>query len=191
VAAAEPGTRTAADYPPLIQRPDIDGVKVVSDVVLESGLSKHVGYFVAITGIRVLTLEDESVVYGCAEDEFAGTLGQVRQHRRAEHGVSLGGRRKTHKSVAEAEAAGDLDAGPLVLPAETGSMTLRDFMRVAGEIDQWAVVLENLEQRLAEAIEQRDEARIEARAATRELATMKRKLARAMGLEIVNTPEEH
>jgi len=180
----------AKAYPPKFERPDIDGIKVVSDVVFESPLSKYVGRFVPVTGVRVLTLENGEVVHGCADDEFAGTLGQVRQHRRADHGVSLGGRRRTHKSAAEAEAAGDVDA-PLVLPAETGSMTMRDFFSVAAQIDEWAVVLENMERQLEAVTEERDQLRIEARAAAKELATIKKRIARAMNLEIVSTPEEN
>lgn len=177
-------------YPPKFERPDIDGVKVVSDVVLESGLSKHVGRFIPVTGVRVLTLEDESTLHGCADCEFAGTLGQVRQHRRAEHGVSLGGRSKrTHKTVAEAEAAGDTDQ-PVVLPSDTGSMTMRDFFATAQLIDEWGTVLESLEQQLEAVTEERDRLRIEVRVVTRERDSIRKKVARAMGLTIVSTSED-
>lgn len=183
---------TAADYPPKFERADIDGVKVVSDVVYESPLSKHVGRFIPVTGIRILTLEDETEVKGCSDCDFAGTLGQVRQHRKAEHGVSMGGptRARTHKSAADADAAGDVDR-PITLPADVASMTMRDFFTTAALIDDWATVLENLERQVEELTEERVELRGELRAATRELGSFRKKVAKAMGLDIISTPEEN
>lgn len=182
---------SSEDYPPKFVREDIDGVKVVSDVVYESGLSKHVGKFIPVTGIRVLTLEDDVELKGCADCEFAGTLGQVRVHRKAEHGVSMGGARRgvTYKSVEDADAAGDVDR-PLVLPADTASMTMRDFFTTAALIDDWGTVLEQLEQQVADLTEERNQLRVDLRAVTRDRDSMRRRMAKAMGLKIVTTDEE-
>lgn len=180
------------DYPPKFIREDIDGVKVVSDVVYESGLSKHVGKFIPVTGIRVLTLEDGSTVMGCADDEFAGSLGQVRVHRKADHGVSMGGARpgRTHKSAADVDAAGEADR-PLVLPADTASMTMRDFFTTAALIDDWGSVLEQLEKQVEELTEERNQLRGELRTVTRERDGIRKKVAKAMGLDIITTPEDN
>jgi hypothetical protein len=180
----------AAAYPPKFERQDIDGVKVLTDEVYESPLSKHVGKFIPVHGVRVLTLEDETIVYGCADCEFAGTLGQVRQHRGSDHGVSMGGnpRRRRHKSAADAEAAGDTDE-QLVLPRETLSMTLHDFLQTATLLDQWGSVLEGLEKRVEELVEENAELRVNLRNVTKDRDGIRRKVARAMGLEVITTEE--
>lgn len=82
----------AVEYPPAFVREEIDGVKVVKDVVYASPLSKVLGRFVPMHGVRELTLDDESVVYGCRDCPFTGAgPGVVRGHRRADHALAEDG----------------------------------------------------------------------------------------------------
>lgn len=181
-------------YPPLFERStvttEVDGRqvtrKVVKDEVYASGLSKHVGHLIPVHGVRVLTLDDGDVVYGCRDCEKAGTLGEVRMHRTAEHGASAGARPR--KSAAEAAAAG-ATSGPVTIPQGALSMTVHELLDLAGHIDMWESVLAGMEERLAAVTADCNEAQRAQRASERELAAMKRKMARAMGLTIVTTPE--
>jgi hypothetical protein len=176
------------DYPPRFERTDIDGVKVVSDVVFVSPLTKYTGRFIAQSGTRVLTMEDGTVVHGCADCVFAGKLGQVRQHRNADHPeMSSGVPRRRHKTDA---SAGDEALEPFVVPRETLSMTMRDFFTTAALIDDWGTVLEQLERQVEELTEERSQLRADLRTVTRDRDSIRKKVAKAMGLDIITTPEE-
>jgi hypothetical protein len=166
------GPEVSREYPPLFERK-----KVITDEVLESGLSGHVGRLIPIHGIRVLTLEDDSVVHGCRDCEFTGTRGEVKGHRAAEHGIALGGgvpKRSTDPAV----------AGQLPYPsAEVLSMTFYELMELAQHVGEWEIVLgnqtteiEELRGKLAEEIRLK-------RRAERELDTLKRRVKRLLGEE--------
>lgn len=187
---------SAEDFPPLFVREKVDGQKVVSDAVMESPLSGHVGRFIPMQGFRILTLEDGTTRTACrdcpfiADPQSAQTpAGQTRAHRRAAHGVNIGGPRKTRKSAEEAEQDG-LVPHPVTLPPHAATMNLHEVFELAEEIDTWAVVLANLEAKTIDLAEQRDEAVKTRRRAERELDAMKNKMAKAMGLTIVTTKDE-
>lgn len=171
------------DFPPVFKRTDVGGVKVVSDVVYESPLSKSTGTFIPMTGVRVLTLEDGTVVLGCRDCEELGRLGHIRQHRRVAHEESLGGGRRTRKSD---DPAGE----QITLTAGAGALTVREIVDLSVHVDDWAVLLAGAQEREQELVEERNNLRGQLRAATRELESLKKKIARAMGLQIVSTPEE-
>lgn len=186
----------AVEYPPLFERTDVAGVKVVADTVFESPLSKKVGRFIPVHGIRVLTLEDGTERLACrdcevvadAEDDAGGLtpLGQIRAHRKAEHGVALGGARRKHQSAAEAAAAGDV-AVPVVLPLDATSMTLHEILELAGHIDEWEGVLSAQDEKIEYLVAERNDLRIRLRAAERENAALKKRIAKALGMEVVIT----
>jgi len=200
---------SAEDYPPTIVRTDIDGVKVVSDVVQESPLSRHTGDFIPVKGVRILTLEDETTRYACADcvfvaaperdDQTQTPLGQVRAHRAEKHGVNIGGNRRGRKP-AEAPEAPD-PAGTVVLPRDTLSMSLLEILNLAGHIDTWSTVLTGLEEQNERLVGELQVALARARAAERkvtelekaaerEKANLQRRIAKAMGLTIVSTDDE-
>lgn len=184
----------AVRYPPLFERKEVtvevDGVsvtrKVVSDEVYASGLSKSAGRLIPVHGVRVLTLDDGSVVYGCRDCETVGTLGEVRTHRKAEHGAVIGG--KSRKSAAEA-AAGGAVAEQVTIPQDAMSMTLHELLDLGAHVDMWEQLLTGMEERLTTVTGERDEALRAQRAAERALEAMRKKMAKAMGLEIVTTPD--
>lgn len=164
----------AREYPPLFERDKVDGKKVIRDEVLASGLSGHVGRLVPIHGIRVLTLEDESVVHGCRDCEFTGTRGEVKGHRAAEHGIALGGtpKRSTNPGV----------AGQLPYPsAEVLSMTFYELIELAEHVGEWEEVLGNLSSENEELRGKVAEAVRAQRAAERELETKTRRIKRLLG----------
>ncbi len=182
------------NYPPLFERTQVHGLKVVTDEGLPSGLSKRAGRLVPIHGIRRLTLEGDAVVLGCRDCETVTDLddekplGTMRRHRRDEHGVSKGGLTRAHRSAAEAEAAGQT-ALPVVMPVSSLSMTLHELLELASHVDAWEDVLANLENQLTTALEERDEAVRAKNKAERELSNTQKKIAKAMGLTIVSTTE--
>ena len=164
------------EYPPLFERDEVDGKKVITDEVLASGLSGHVGRLVPIHGIRVLTLEDDTVVHGCRDCVFTGTRGEVKAHRAAEHGIALGGtpKRSTDPSV----------AGQLPYPsAEVLSMTFYELLELAEHVGEWETVLGNLTTENEELRAKAAEATRAQRAAERELDTTKRRIRRLLGEE--------
>jgi hypothetical protein len=187
----------AEDFPPLFVREKVDGLKVVSDAVMESPLTAAIGRFIPMRGFRVLTLEDDSTRTACrdcafiADPELPQTpVGQTRAHRRAEHGVNIGGRAgKPRTSAEEAEQAG-LVPHTVTLPAHAATMTMHEVFELAEEIDTWAVVLANHQEKITELTQERDEAVRARRVADRELTATKKKMAKAMGLTIVTTGDE-
>jgi hypothetical protein len=190
----------AEDFPPLFVREKVDGLKVVNDVVMESPLTAATGRFVPYHGFRVLTLEDDSTRTACedcpfiADPELPQTpFGQTRAHRRAKHGVNIGGRPSRagnpRASAEEAEQAG-LVPHTVTLPAHAAAMTLHEAFELYEEIDTWAVVLANQQEKITELVQERDEAVRARRVADRELTALKKKMAKAMGLTIVTTGDE-
>jgi hypothetical protein len=164
----------AVEYPPLFEREKVDGLRVVKDEVLASGLSGYVGKVVPLHGTRVLTLEDDSVTYGCRDCEFTGTRGEVKTHRGAEHGVATGG-----GGAAKASAA----AGRISMPSpEMLGMTLWELLEYASIMGEWEDVLPRLETRVRELTEERDEENRARRAAERALATLKTRIQKQLGV---------
>jgi hypothetical protein len=131
------GTFVAVEYPPVFERDAVDGKNVVKDVVLESGLSKHLGKFIPIHGIRVLTLDDGTTIHGCRDCVTVGSRGEVMAHRSAFHGVSPPSRRT------------QVDDEVPMLPYPKGaqlSMTLYELMDLAEHIGDWEEVLAGMEE---------------------------------------------
>lgn len=189
----------AVEYPPAFARDTVDGVKVVSDLVYESPLSRVRGRFVPIHGIRTLTLEDERVVYGCRDCDFIGVgPGKVRAHRRADHHFAEDG--TPPKPPKRDGGVGQLRApGPDAL-----SMTLHELIDQASEVETYALAMESLDEEnqelrqklTTEKIEHREElsvlrrehreelakARADQKAAEKALAAMKAKIAKSLGM---------
>lgn len=180
------GNSVSEDYPPLFERTEIDGLKVVTDEVYQSGLSGYYGKIIPIRGLRKLTLEDDSVVIGCYDCEFAGTLGQTRQHRNQDHGVSVG--RTRRKSAADAEAAGDTTPA-VSIPQDSLSMTVHELLDLAAHVDQWETVLTQLEEKVEQLTEDLAEERKARRAAEREMVSLRRKIVKTLGLELTEGSE--
>lgn len=135
----------ADEYPPTIRRTKVDGVPVVKDEVLSSGLTAAVGRLVPIRGIRVLTLKNGEVVHGCRDCLFHGSRGEVKSHRIAEHGESSGGNRGGGR-------AGD-GAGPAVaINPDTLAMSVGELLELAGYVGDWESVLENVQRQRDDAL---------------------------------------
>lgn len=167
---------------PNVDRKKVGTRKVIKDEVLASGLSRHHNKLIPIKGVRKLTLDDGSVVYGCAECVYAAVedtegmtmLGAVRQHRAIIHGASTGGAKRGRSSAGDAPAS---------IPRD---MTVYELFELAAHIDEWEVVLSSLEKRLEEKIDENTELRQKLRVAERENASIKKKVARSLGLELVH-----
>lgn len=167
----------ATEYPPAFVRDEIDGVKVVKDEVLGSGLSFKKGRgFVPIHSTRVLTLENDEVVYGCRDCVFAGTRGQVRQHRRAEHGID---RPKPNQTFEQADAAGDVIGRRLPYPSPDAlSMTLWELLDRGEKLGDYEDAIAAQDLVIADLREQLMEARHGEAEARKELARQTAKLRR-------------
>jgi regulator of replication initiation timing len=135
------GPNVSETYPPAFVRKSVGDLKVVSDVVYASPLSRP-GHMVPIHGIRTLTLSDGSVVYGCRHCDFTGPgPGKVRGHRRVEQcgGISEAGtaprppRREGGAGQVAAPSPGALD------------MPLRDLVDLANQLDALYEAQENLD----------------------------------------------
>lgn len=174
-AGAEVDDDEQALYPPNFVRVEVDGVKVVKDEVLSSGLTAHMGRLVPLKGYRVLTLENGEQVYGCNDcPDFTGTRGEVKAHRGAEHEVALGGSSRRRKDPGA-------DGEAVTLPPGADTMTLKELLELAGHVSQWEVILANLaseneDLRAAVAAE-----RAGRRTAERELDKFQQKLRRLVG----------
>lgn len=124
--AVEPESEAPAEVP--VEVRVIRGLKVVKDESLPSNLPPVDGHVYPLK-IRVLTLEDDSVVYGCADcEEFAETAGEIRKHRARVHGGAPLGRKR---------------AAP-VLSADAAEMTLGELLELAQGASTWGRVVENL-----------------------------------------------
>jgi hypothetical protein len=194
------GPIVAVEYPPLFERETVDGVKVVKDTVFESPLSKLHGRLVPIHGIRTLTLEDESTVFGCRDCEFTEDgPGKIRAHRRALHGFSEEG--TTPKPPRREGGAGQIRMpGPDAL-----GLTVYELIDQASMVETYALAqeaLDNENQRLHEKIQDLKqehrteisdlrrglraevaEAKSAQKAAEKELAGMKARLSKMLGVE--------
>lgn len=119
-------------YPPTVVRTEVDGKKVVKDEVLRSNLPAGPdGLPPPMKTTRVLTLEDGTVVYGCADCPTIGaTRGEVRKHRNAEHGMSNPTRRSPTSAP---ESTPQLPyPGPEML-----GMTLLELLELSAAVAHW------------------------------------------------------
>lgn len=76
--------------------------------------------------LQVLTLEDNTVVYGCTDcpEEIFAKLGQGRQHRAAVHP----GERRQQVTVTP----------------DMGALTLAELVELAGQATQWSTMIDNI-----------------------------------------------
>jgi hypothetical protein len=136
----------------------VNGLLVVADEPVPSNLptTGEPKYYV---GRRLLTLEDNTQVYECAERDFVGTEGEIAIHRSKAHGAGRPGRRKQ-------------TAPEEVIPSEIRRMTIGELVHLARGIGDW----ENLfELKVAEAEGWKERAL----AAEAELHALQRLLGRA------------
>lgn len=155
----------AVSYPPLFEREEVGGVKVVKDEVLASGLSGYHGRLIPMHGTRVLTLEDGTVTYGCRECEFTGSRGDVKAHRGEEHGVAVGGGGRRDNAVPDGRVPNP--------SSEALSMTVYEVLQLAELSGDWEEVLSKLEARVAELTEDVNEERRLRRVAENRIKTGK------------------
>lgn len=176
-------------YPPRIVREFVGGKKVVKDEVLRSNLPAGPdGLPPPMHTTRVLTLEDDTIVYGCGDCETVGeTRGDIRKHRNQEHGLSNGNRRSP---------ARETESPPLPYPSgETLGMTLYEILELAASIADWEKVFGNQEaenDRLRRMLTEKDQELAER---TRELKTeqrehtkLKTRIAKLLGSELPAEP---
>ncbi len=177
----------ATQFPPAFVRKTVNGQKVVSDEVLKSGLSTE-DHIVPIHSVRVLTLADGSVVYGCRNHPFEGTLGEVRKHSHAEDGIRRGGHRSPAASHDDAVAAGTVATRKLPYPsAEALSRTLWEVLEDAEKFDDWEDAFAGQQQTIDDLRQQLAAANLRAAEAEKAVTAMKRKVARAfktLGLNV-------
>jgi len=174
-AAGELDDDEQALYPPNFVRDQVDGVKVVKDEVLSSGLSAHMGRLVPLKGYRVLTLENGEQVYGCNDcPDFTGTRGEVKAHRGAEHEVALGGSSRRRKDPAA-------DGEVVTLPPGSDTMTLRELLELAGHVAHWETVLANLASENEDLRATLAAEKAARRTAERDLDKLQQKLRRLVG----------
>lgn len=174
-------------YPPRVVRDFVDGKKVIKDEVLRSNLPPGPdGMAPPMHTTRVLTLEDDTVIYGCGDCPTTGaTRGEIRKHRNQEHGITSGTRRSPVK-VAENESP------PLPYPGpEMLGMTLYEILELSDAIGKWETVFGNQEaenDRLRQLVTQKDqelaERTRELRAEQREHEKLKTRIARLLGAEL-------
>jgi hypothetical protein len=178
-------------YPTRFLRTHVDGMPVLTDEVLLSPLSKHVGRPVPYHGTRVLTLEDPSAeggtrtVYGCADCPATGERGAVKAHRQAEHPNGSG---RSHVPAEDLFSSGRIAApGPAVM-----DLPLGEVLELIQHVEDWGEVLAGTEQQLAAARRQLadlkrehraalTEARREKRAVEAELVKLRSRLKRMIG----------
>lgn len=139
--------------------------------------------------IRVLTLADKTVLYGCRDcPETGDSPGEIRKHRNREHGVAS----STRKSPVNAEAA----SPPLPIPsADMLGMTLYEMLELGASIAEWEKVFGHQEaenERLRKLLTEKDQETAELRrllkTEEREHDRTKARIARVLGLE--SKPEE-
>lgn len=186
-------------YPPAFEREFVGDVKVVSDVVYASPLSRP-GRIVPIHGIRTLTLSDGEVVYGCRDCDFTDpSPGKIRGHRRVEQcgGMAEPG---TQPRPPKREGA----VGQVRAPSPDAlAMTLHDVLDMAVQLDTVHQAQEHLDaenqalrlklaeektahrEEVAELRREHREAlaevRAEKKAAEKELAGIKARLGKLIG----------
>ncbi len=127
----------------------INGLAVVSDEPVSSGLPVRPGRpAIPIHGIRVLTLEDDSVVYGCRDCDVVDTRGEIQKHRYRKHGAGKPGRKPASQ------------AGDPPVSHDLAAMTLGDIIELARDAGCWGDMFAAAEAR-AETQRLADNARIE------------------------------
>lgn len=159
------------EYPPLFERKEVDGVPVVRDEVLQSGLSARAGRVVPIHGIRVLTLEDKRQVFGCRDCEVTGTRGEVVKHRNAEHDKQVGSKRG-------AGAAVDPASG---LPEDLAGMTLGEVFELAASMSRWGDLYETERARAESLAAELAQAKKDLAAEQKALTAIKGRLKKLVG----------
>jgi hypothetical protein len=149
----------------------VGGVAVVTDEVLESGLSKGKPgtTFIPINGIRKLTLADGTEVHGCRDCLFDGALGEVRRHRNAEHGEAHGGARPRTPSG-------------VVIPPDALERSLGELLELAVFVDDWSDLLANLTRQRDDALEALVEKAKELSAERRAHNALKKKIGKLLGV---------
>lgn len=135
----------------------IDGVPVVADEPLLSGLRKTDGSNVPIRGTRVLTLSDGRRSYTCRDCDFVGTesmvdkdevkvigtRGEVRKHRIDKHGVTKSGpprgRRRGDGDPGQEELPIGVDPAMSVVTVDPAVMALDlgELFELAEHVVQW------------------------------------------------------
>lgn len=122
----EPIAVGAPEDSPAAEERYVGDLRVVADDPVPSHLPVRPGAAPKVFhGKRLLTLEDGSKIFECAERDFVGTQGEVAVHRVQEHGAARPGRRR-QQPLAE-----DL------VPAEIRSMTIGELVHLAGGISTW------------------------------------------------------
>lgn len=125
----------------------VDGVRVVSDEPMLSPLTQSNGWRVPFRWIRVLTLEDGTVVNGCSLCDFVGDRGEIQRHRRREHAEHIS-HAKRDKTAAR-KAAENIDQAPqLHMDAVLASLTLGELFDLAAHSVHWGDLLATAEQQL-------------------------------------------
>lgn len=177
---------------------EVDGVKVILDGPLLSGLTKADGSLVPIRGTRVLTLADGRRSYACRDCDFVGvmtmvdkdetpvigTRGEVRKHRIDKHGVTRSGpprgrRRGDGDAQEELPLGVDPAMGAITVDPAVMSLDLGELFELAEHVVQWERVFTTV-------TADRDTWKTRALAAEREL----RGIRRALGKLVPATPGE-
>jgi len=171
-AAAAPKTSTKAgqsdDALPIPSQRIINGQTVVSDEVEQSGLSTEARP-VPIHGRRVLTLQDGTKVFACADcPEVVGTRGEVMKHRWDKHSM--------------AKPGGKARATVAALPTSVLGAALGDVLMAAAHLDA-------IEEQLVEVEKDRDEWRARCLAVERRQAAVERQLAK-VGFVLAKVEDE-
>jgi hypothetical protein len=185
------GIRVAKVYPPAFIREEVDGKKVIKDEVLPSNLPARAdGARPPMHTVRVLTLEDGSVVYGCRDCEATGeTSGEIRAHRNREHGVAA----STRRSPVNPDANG---SPPLPAPtADMLGMTLYEMFELGANISHWNKIFGNQEaeaERLRKLLTEKDgelaELRRQLKTEERDHERTKARIARVLGAVLPEEP---
>ncbi len=159
MAGSRRGRAAAAEPPPRL----VDGVEVVGEEFQHTGLSTPDAP-VVFKSWRWLLLADGSRVAACTDcEETRPTWGEIRRHRIEEHGDRPSGPRGG-RGVANPPAGNGLSVDAL-------QMTLGELLPLAGAVDRFEAVVEQLTL-------ERDEAVERATAAERRYRQLARKLQR-------------
>lgn len=156
----------ARRWPAKYVRDEVDGVKVVRDRVLLSGLTGHMRRPIPHHSVRVLTLEDGTETHGCRDCVLTGSLGDVKAHRIKDHGDRSPGRRQ----------APVRDEQPALIPL--GGVSPAALQMPLAELLEMVAVAEESEVAFSVILGERDEYRERAMAAETELKAVRKKLAR-------------
>lgn len=154
----------------------VDGVLVTHVEQVLSPLTNTQGYPIYFHTLRLYTLQNGVKVFACADcPEVTGARGEVRVHRVAVHGDGRSGHRK--KAVQD---DGTVDPARL-LTAGAMSMSVGELLRLAAAVDGFEDLLAAVENERDAALTKVVEERGLRLAAEREVARMKRNLAKLLG----------